>query len=132
MDEADALCDRIAIIDNGEILVIDSTEALKNTVGNDVITLTVNDEEKLLPALHNLEWINNIEKHDSHLTIGVEKGEEKIPLLIEIAQKQQTTIKTISLRKPTLDDVFLHYTGRRIRDEHTSAQPFIPPRFRSR
>ena len=57
------------------------------------------------------------EIHDRYLTMGVEKGDEKIPLIIEIAQSLKLRIKSIDVRKPTLDDVFLHYTGRMMRDE---------------
>ena len=55
--------------------------------------------------------------HDSFLTLGVEKGEEKIPVIIEIAHSLGIKIKSINLRKPTLDDVFLSYTGRTMRDD---------------
>lgn len=117
MDEADYLCDRIGIIDHGKILVIDSTANLKNSIGNDVITLSCPDLNKLSRALEKEEWIKNIKIHDSFLTLGVEKGEEKIPILFEIANTLDVKIKSISLRKPTLDDVFLHFTGRLIRDQ---------------
>jgi ABC-2 type transport system ATP-binding protein len=61
--------------------------------------------------------------YDSYLTLGVKRGEEKIPLIIEIAQSLNEKIKAISVRKPTLDDVFLSYTGRKIRDNE-SVSPF--------
>jgi ABC-2 type transport system ATP-binding protein len=64
-------------------------------------------------------WIENIEQHKFFLTLGVQKGDEKIPKIIEIAQKKNIHIKSINVRKPTLDDVFLHFTGRMIRDEET-------------
>ena len=117
MDEADYLCDRVGIIDHGKILVIDSTKNLKNSVGNDVITLSCSDMKKLINRLEKENWINNIKQHDSFITLGVKKGEEKIPEIIEIAQKEKIKIKSISVRKPTLDDVFLYYTGRTMRDE---------------
>jgi ABC-2 type transport system ATP-binding protein len=116
MDEADYLCDRIGIIDHGKILVIDSTTNLKNSIGNDVITLSCPDLNKLSRALEKEEWIKNMKVHDSFLTLGVEKGEEKIPIVFEIARTIGVKIKSISLRKPTLDDVFLHFTGRSMRD----------------
>jgi ABC-2 type transport system ATP-binding protein len=131
MDEADYLCDRIAIIDHGEILVTDTTERLKTLVGNDIITLTVSDQKNFLSDLKKISWIKNIDTIGLSITLGVEKGEEKIPLLIEFAQKHKTHVKAISLRKPTLDDAFLHYTGRSIRDEDASPpQKTIPHRFR--
>ena len=131
MDEADYLCDRVGIIDHGKILVIDSTENLKNSVGNDVITLSCSDLDGLIKRLEQEDWIENIERHESLLTLGVEKGDEKIPIIIEISQSQNIKIKSISVRKPTLDDVFLHFTGRTIRNQET-ADINLPPRFRSR
>jgi len=123
MDEADNLCDRIGIIDHGKILVIDSTENLKNSIGNDVIVLSSSDNDKILKRLKKESWIKNTKMYDSYLTLGVKKGEEKIPLIIEIAQSLNEKIKAISVRKPTLDDVFLSYTGRKIRDNE-SVSPF--------
>ncbi len=117
MDEADQVCDRVGIIDRGKLLVIDSTENLKNSVGNDVITLSSSNMDKLVKRLEKESWIKKTKIHDSFLTVGVEKGEEKIPVVIEIAQSLGIKIKSISLRKPTLDDVFLSYTGRTMRDE---------------
>ena len=117
MDEADYLCDRVGIIDKGKILIIDSTENLKNSVGNDVITLSCTDTNKLIKKLEKEKWIENIKQHDSFLTLGAEKGEEKIPIIFEIAHTLDIKIKSISVRKPTLDDVFLHFTGRTMRDE---------------
>jgi ABC-2 type transport system ATP-binding protein len=131
MDEADYLCDRVGIIDHGRILVIDSTENLKNSVGNDVITLSCSDFNGLIRRLIKETWIENVEEHESLITLGVEKGDEKIPVIIEIAQSQNIKIKSISVRKPTLDDVFLHFTGRTIRNEEVTNMEF-PSRFRSK
>jgi ABC-2 type transport system ATP-binding protein len=117
MDEAEYLCDHVGIIDKGKILVLDSVENLKNSVGNDVITLSCSSIEKLSDRLEKEAWINNVKQHDSFLTLGVEKGEEKIPVIFEIARILDVKIKSISVRKPTLDDVFLHFTGRSMRDE---------------
>jgi len=121
MDEADYLCDRIGIIDHGKILIIDSIKNLKNKIGKDVITLKCSNMDALLKRLQKESWTNNFESHDSFVTFGVEKGDEKIPLIIEIAQSENIKIQSISVRKPTLDDVFLHFTGRSIRDQETTA-----------
>ena len=133
MDEADYLCDRVGIIDHGKILVIDSTTSLKNAVGNDVITLSCSDLDELGKRLGDESWIKNIKQHDTFLTLGVKKGEEKIPVIFEIARNLNIKIKSISVRKPTLDDVFLHFTGRTMRDqeERNTVRESLPPRFRS-
>ena len=117
MDEADYLCDRVGIIDYGKILVIDTTSNLKNSVGNDVITISCSELSELSKKLEGESWIKNIKQYDTFLTIGVEKGEEKIPVIFEIARSINIKIKSMDVRKPTLDDAFLHFTGRSIRDE---------------
>jgi ABC-2 type transport system ATP-binding protein len=134
MDEADYLCDRVGIIDHGKILVIDNILNLKNSVGNDVITLTCTNMNKLVKKLKEQNWISKIKKYDSFLTLGVELGDEKIPIIIELAQSLDIKIKSISVRKPTLDDVFLSYTGRTMRDNETQKPGLesLPPRFRGR
>jgi ABC-2 type transport system ATP-binding protein len=108
---------RVGIIDHGKILIMDDISNLKNSVGKDVITLACDDLNKLKNKLEEENWISKIKQHETTLTLGVEKGDEKIPIIIEIAQKINVKIKSISVRKPTLDDVFLSYTGRTIRDD---------------
>jgi ABC-2 type transport system ATP-binding protein len=89
---------------------------------------------KLIKVLESEKWIKKIKKYDSNITLGVEKGDEKIPIIIEIAQKQNIKIKSISVRKPTLDDVFLSYTGRTIRNEEIKSdlKSQLPARIRGR
>jgi ABC-2 type transport system ATP-binding protein len=130
MDEAEYLCKRVGIIDHGKILVMDTISNLKNSVGKDVITLSCSNIDKLKKKLHEQSWISKIKQHDTTLTLGVEKGDEKIPTIIEIAQKLGIKIKTISVRKPTLDDVFISFTGRTIRDNEVQHNLNLPPRFR--
>jgi len=122
MDEADFLCDRVGIIDRGKILVIDTNSNLKNSVGKDVITLSCTDMNKLIKRLEKESWVKQIKKFDTFLTVGAQKGEERIPEIIEIAQTLDIKIKSISVRKPTLDDVFLSFTGRSI-PENESLRP---------
>ncbi len=130
MDEADYLCNRVGIIDHGKILVMDKIRNLKKSIGNDVITLSCSNMKKLIDNLNQKEWVKKIKKYDSHLTIGVEKGDEKIPIIVELAQKLDIKIKSISVRQPTLDDVFLSYTGRTMRDQEIKNPTNLPPRFR--
>lgn len=129
MDEADNLCNRIGIIDHGKILVMDSIRNLKKSIGNDVITLSSTHNKRLLEELKQKEWVKKTETYDHNVTLGVEKGDEKIPIIIELAQQLDIKIKSISVRQPTLDDVFISYTGRTMRDEETKNVQ-VPPRFR--
>jgi ABC-2 type transport system ATP-binding protein len=118
MDEADFLCDRIGIIDHGKILVIDTVVTLKKSVGHDVITLSCSDSRQLQMRLEQESWVSNITPHASFLTLGVERGEEKIPTIFDIARTINVSISSVDVRKPTLDDVFLYYTGRSIREQN--------------
>ncbi len=132
MDEADYLCDRIGIIDHGKILIIDKTTNLKKSIGNDIITLECSDVETLKEHVQKQPWINSIKHHDSCLTLGVEKAEEKIPALFELANSLGITITSIYSRTPTLDDVFLTYTGRTMRDTNADRTIEKTPRSRWR
>lgn len=126
MDEADFLCDHIGIIDQGKIVVMNTVEALKRSVGNDVITLSCSDNDALQKRLAQEPWISNITPHGTSITLGVERGEEKIPVIFDIARTVSVSISSIDVRKPTLDDVFLYYTGRRMREQTTEAAPTRP------
>jgi len=116
IEEADKLCDRVAIIDKGKIIALDDPENLKKMVGEDVVSLTVNDPERLIDELA-LEEIRKIVRIEDRLELSVVKGEIMIPRIVEIAQKVGVEVKSVSLRKPTLEDVFIHLTGREIREE---------------
>ncbi len=116
IEEADKLCDRVAIIDKGKIIALDDPENLKKMVGEDVVSLIVNDPERLIDELA-LEEIRKIVRIEDRLELSVVKGETMIPRIVEIAQKVGVEVKSVSLRKPTLEDVFIHLTGREIREE---------------
>jgi ABC-2 type transport system ATP-binding protein len=132
MDEADFLCNHIGIIDHGKIMVMDTIDVLKKSVGNDVITLSCSDSTILHKRLEQESWISKITPHSTFLTLGVERGEEKIPVIFDIARTVNVTISSIDVRRPTLDDVFLYYTGRSMREQDHEA-PLMkikkPPRF---
>ena len=113
MEEADTLCSRIGIIDHGKILVVDTPAALKNAMGNDLLTIASVDPEGLMAGLASQDWVKDVQRYGDQLLVGAQKAEEKIPLAVHIAQGLGITITTVSLRKPTLEDVFLKLTGRR-------------------
>ncbi|MGI0057062.1 MAG: ATP-binding cassette domain-containing protein [Nitrosarchaeum sp.] len=118
MEEADQLCDRIGIIDHGKIQVIDSPENMKNAMGNEIISLTFENgnSDDFLSQLHQIDFIKKINKDNNKLTIFASKGTEVIPKIFQISSNLQIKIISISLTQPTLDDVFISYTGREIRD----------------
>ncbi len=120
MEEADQLCDRIGIIDGGKIQVIDTPQNLKNAMGNEVISLTIDQvtsEKNFLSHLKKIELINKINENQNKITIFASKGTEVIPKIFKISAELEIKINSISLTRPTLDDVFISYTGHEIRDE---------------
>lgn len=121
MEEADQLCDRIGIIDNGKIQVIDSPENMKNAMGNEVISLTFENGNSIdfLSQLRQIDLIKKINEDDNKLTVFTSKGTEVIPKIFQISSELEIKILSLSLTQPTLDDVFLSYTGREIRDDDT-------------
>jgi ABC-2 type transport system ATP-binding protein len=119
MEEADQLCDRIGIIDDGKIQVIDSPENLKKAMGNEVISIIFEEGENrdsFLSELEKIEFVNKINKDGSKLTLFASNGPEVIPKIFYISSKLNIKITSISLTQPTLDDVFISYTGHEIRD----------------
>ncbi len=121
MEEADYLCERVAIIDFGKIIVQDRPESLKNTLGGDVISIEAIPEKRSFEVFSKLPWVKKIKLHNGIIDLNVDRGENKIPLLIKIDQKEEGfEIKSVSLRKPTLEDVFLYFTGKTIREKEAS------------
>jgi len=129
MEEADFLCNRVAIIDNGKILVIDKPLKLKSQIGNDVITIGCSNSELCVDSIKNESWVESIKVHDSSVTIGAQEIEKKLPLILKIAEKNKVEIKSIDIRKPTLEDVFLYYTGRKIREQEADLTEHLKRRF---
>lgn len=119
MDEADGVCGKIAIIDRGKIIAMDSPANLKNALGGDIISVKCGGGEICVEKLRKVAWAKKVVAHDGFIDVTVEKGEEKIPELVRLVEKSGTKVESISLRKPSLDDVFLHYTGRTIREEES-------------
>ncbi|PPD57943.1 ATP-binding cassette domain-containing protein [Dehalogenimonas etheniformans] len=116
MDEADLNCDRIGIIDHGKIIALDTPTCLKDAVGGDVITLRTTDNSAALEEIRRRYNIEALAKNDQ-VTFSVQGGETFLPEFVKSFSGQ---IQGISLRRPTLDDVFLKYTGREIRSEEMS------------
>ncbi len=121
MEEADQLCDRIGIIDGGKIQVIDSPETMKNAMGNEVISIVIQEKEKnrdlFLSQLEKIEFVNKINRDESKLTLFASNGTEVIPKIFQISSELDIKITSISLTQPTLDDVFISYTGHEIKDD---------------
>ncbi len=119
MEEADYLCHRVAIIDHGRIVAMDTPEKLKQAVGLNLVSLQIAQDSSRDPAdsLKQLSWIKKIEARDGSLELSIDGGEEKIPELVDFADSHGLVISSIKLYKPSLEDTFLHYTGKTIREE---------------
>ncbi len=135
MEEADQLCDRIAIIDHGEIVALDSPEVLKNMLGGDVITLELKNPDDLAGLCDIYKkngCANTVSQKNNMIFITVREGEHKIPQILSLASNAGIPILSVSLRKPTLDDVFLHHTGRAIREREASEMEQVGYKMRAR
>jgi ABC-2 type transport system ATP-binding protein len=121
MEEADRLCNRIGIIDRGRIIALDTPENLKNSIGGDLITVKSPDFREKISGL-DLPWIKNIECHEGFFTITLSNAEEHLTAVISALLDKGIEISSVSVHKPTLEDVFLHYTGKTIRDAEADAK----------
>lgn len=117
MEEADRLCDRVAIIDFGKIKVEGSPSELKNSLGGDVITVKTKELDKLAEIMSEYDFVKDVKKTSDALKLSVENGEEFISKIAIIARDNGVPVESLTHHKPTLNDVFLHYTGREIREE---------------
>src|SRR6185369_9432865 len=132
MDEADRLCNRIAIVDHGKLVALDTPEALKASVpGSTVIEVQFsnppNDWEQQLEKLGDVTSV----KHQGAgmFRVLTSNGSRTTMQLVELAIQQGTDVKTLSVQNTTLDDVFVYFTGRQLRDELVKAHGFVmPPR----
>ncbi len=116
MEEADYLCDHVGIMDRGEIIALDTPKNLKDLIGSDVVSLEMNTGSYNTGIFKKLDFITDFRKQDDFVTLKMERGDLRIPSIMEVAMREGIEIKSVNLRKPSLEDVFLHFTGRRIRE----------------
>jgi ABC-2 type transport system ATP-binding protein len=114
MDEAE-YCDRIAIMDQGRIIVLDTPEALKAKVGKDRVQIETDDDQAAIAALRERFEIEAT-MAEGAVTFGVPSGEQFVPRLFEEWDPTHPPIRTVTVARPSLDDVFMSYTGTTIRD----------------
>ncbi len=124
MDEADGLCDRLAIIDNGKIVGEDTPNALKQQIAGDIILLGLNMQNgtgaRVKEMLHAQPFLRELRETENGLQLYVERGEEVLPEVLRLLDHNGTRIRTATLARPTLEDVFLRLTGRSLREESTA------------
>jgi ABC-2 type transport system ATP-binding protein len=118
LEEADVLCDRVFVIDNGVIVAEGTPDELKRRISGDLVTLRVNGSTTAAATLLEAEQIvRDIAVADDTLKLTVDKGEQALPLLLRTLDGAGITLQSINLSRPTLDDVFLTLTGRSLRDD---------------
>jgi ABC-2 type transport system ATP-binding protein len=133
MDEADHLSDRISIIDKGKIVISGTTWGLKNSLGRDHIYLETSENEKAIRLLKALPAAGEIRAKTKGFNVSVTvDGTKALPGILDTLRKEGIEITTINIHKPTIDDVFVFYTGKEFRDEPTGRVPatHLTPRGR--
>ncbi|WP_049926940.1 ABC transporter ATP-binding protein [Halopiger goleimassiliensis] len=122
IEEAEQLCDRVAIVDDGDIAALDSPDALKDSLGGDVVTLEIDGPTApLLDRLDEASWVAEYTTSDAVVHVTLPSGESHIVDLVRIADAVDVQITSIDLRKPNLESVFLSVTGRTLEDGDTEA-----------
>ena len=133
MDEADHLANRIAIIDHGQLVTVGTPAQLKSDISGDVVTLNLAGEhsdeievaiQQTGDVLKEQPFVKQIQRKDSDLNAYVDGAEYAIPQIMRILESKGISVKTISLARPSLDDVFLKHTGRTIREGEGKRTPW--------
>jgi ABC-2 type transport system ATP-binding protein len=125
MDEADKLCDQIAIVDHGKLVALDSPLTLKASIpGKNVLEVSFSsppaDWADRLKALPDVESVSN---HDNVFRISSQNGPKTTMALMDSASRAGIAVQSLSVQSTSLDDVFVHYTGRQLRDALQEASP---------
>jgi len=133
LEEADQLCNRVAIIDLGKIIATGTPSQLKSSIGGDVINLSPckgNEEACSLfmtdtqKALENESFVQRIQPAEEELAVYVDNAKTAVPIIMRILAEKGIEVETLAISRPSLDDVFLKYTGKTIRHEEGQASSF--------
>jgi ABC-2 type transport system ATP-binding protein len=118
LEEADALADRLAIIDHGSIVAQGTADELKRQVAGDVVTLGIDGpSEHVLEAVRHQPYVREASAEDGVIRLYVDRGDAAVPQLLRLLDGAGLAPESISLHRPSLDDVFLRQTGRSLREE---------------
>jgi ABC-2 type transport system ATP-binding protein len=121
MEEADRICDRIAIIDHGKIVRIGTPAEIKRIVGNDVIEFTLDLGSDEISQMVSEHTGAKVERNGANYRVKVDRGEEAIPTIIELVASKGYLVKKVSLSKPSLSEAYLELTGRAFREADQEA-----------
>jgi len=120
VEEADYLCDRVAILDRGKIVIVDTPKALKDSLGSSMLYIKFSQEAaavKFASLLNGMGWVKKGTQHNGQLELRVGDKGMKIPEVVRLARGHGFAISSIAEHKPSLEDVFLQYVGRKLPDE---------------
>ncbi len=120
MEEADKLCDNISIIDNGKIKTTGSPRELKNALGNEIVVFEIDSSDKIdtfVSDIKKIATVKDVSTDGTMITVFTTSGDQLTPQIFQHANNLAIKIESISLTKPTLDDVFLSHTGRELRED---------------
>ncbi|MGD0081191.1 MAG: ATP-binding cassette domain-containing protein [Methanoregula sp.] len=120
MEEADHLCNRIAIIDHGKVIALDTPKNLKDGIGGDVVTIRSPKPEAIVEALKE-SWVSHIEQKNGEVTISLQNAELHVSAIVTLLYEKRIPIDSLAINKPTLEDVFLSFTGKTIREQEADA-----------
>ncbi len=118
MDEAEKLCDRIAFVDKGRLIALDILENLKQLIpAGDLIEIGVDGiDDRIIQALRTTALINSVEVKDTRVIISAKNGSKVLPEIVAVFEKFSVPMTSISIRSPSLEDVFIHLTGKKLDD----------------
>jgi len=129
MEEAESLCDRVAIIDNGKIIALDSPEKLKSEIpGNDIISITLanpSKSESIQNAITATPFVHKVKIDGDTLRVYVDNGAQNLTPLIDRVKEAGGTVSSVGIHQQSLEDVFIHYTGKSIREEEVKKVSFF-------
>jgi len=115
VEEADYLCNRIAVLEHGKIMMVDTPKGLKDSLGSSVLSIKFPQgglANEFAGLLNGMDWVKKIHQHDAQLELTVGNKGMKIPEVVRLARQHGFVISAIGEHKPSLEDVFLHYVGK--------------------
>jgi len=127
MEEAEVLCDRVAIIDSGKIIAMGSPSELKSQIpGNDIISLALESlTEGIAAVIGKLAFVHKVKSEEDSLRVYVDNGARNLPLLIDEVRTAGGKILSATVHEQSLEDVFIHFTGKSIREEEARKISFF-------
>jgi len=126
LEETDKLCDRVAIVDHGKIVALGTPDELKGEISGDAVTLTLplqdpdqhaKTMERATQLLSSQTYVRDVVARDDGLNVYVDEGSSAVPQILRVLEEADVKAEGISLTRPSLDDVFVKYTGRTLREE---------------